>query len=256
MKYSLENDIVYDSNTGHLYGREGVCIHLRNTENLLLLCLLGGLEEKRDIIKSVWPATIVTDSSYYKLIFDLRNQMSAVGLDQNIIKTIPRRGVAYTGQWKVLGDDEFRQAVSSATINLNEKDIELPVATTHPGGTEARKLMDVHGGYFQFGSLLSINNGFGVLLRRCFFYAIAFFFVGGVISFIGSVLAGSLLYETKNIKGIQYVFVGHGPTSINTSFQEKPELVYLFQSTYERVIFECHKVMAGKVKCENQITYF
>lgn len=67
-------------------------ISLNIREVLLLDALLRGETDKRALIDSVWPATVVSDSSYHKLLFELRTNLQAIGLPASTIKTIPRRG--------------------------------------------------------------------------------------------------------------------------------------------------------------------
>ncbi len=42
--------------------------------------------------------TIVTESSYYKLVRQLRQSFKKVDLDENLIMTLPRIGILYTGE--------------------------------------------------------------------------------------------------------------------------------------------------------------
>ncbi|WP_272681332.1 winged helix-turn-helix domain-containing protein [Providencia sp. PROV129] len=42
--------------------------------------------------------TIVTESSYYKLVRQLRQSFKQIGLDENLIMTLPRVGILYTGE--------------------------------------------------------------------------------------------------------------------------------------------------------------
>ncbi|MGK4229645.1 hypothetical protein ACK2MR_00645 [Providencia hangzhouensis] len=41
---------------------------------------------------------IVTESSYYKLVRQLRQSFKKVDLDENLIMTLPRIGILYTGE--------------------------------------------------------------------------------------------------------------------------------------------------------------
>lgn len=101
MHYTLEyGQATFDPLNGIIHTSSGVTIKLRHAESLLLQCLLKKISNKREIIEFVWENMVVADGSYHKLIFDLRNQFLAAGLDATLIKTIPRRGLMYTGQWE------------------------------------------------------------------------------------------------------------------------------------------------------------
>lgn len=73
-----------------LDGSKAVPLSIR--EVLLLDALLKNETDKRRLMSIVWPNTVVSDSSYHKLLFELRANLQLMGLPPTIIKTIPRRG--------------------------------------------------------------------------------------------------------------------------------------------------------------------
>lgn len=75
-------------------------INLSENESCLLKMLLIKTSNKREIMHEIWESrgTIVTESSYYKLVRQLRLSFKEVELDENLIMTLPRIGVLYTGE--------------------------------------------------------------------------------------------------------------------------------------------------------------
>lgn len=73
-----------------LDGSKTISLSIR--EVLLLNALLQKESDKRRLIEIVWPNSVVSDSSYHKLLFELRTNITLIGLPANTIKTIPRRG--------------------------------------------------------------------------------------------------------------------------------------------------------------------
>ena len=71
-------------------------IKISESETNLLLAFHRGIYKKKDIIDFVWKnrAGCVSESSYYKLINQMRNNFSLVGLKADDIVTRPRIGVS------------------------------------------------------------------------------------------------------------------------------------------------------------------
>lgn len=71
-------------------------IKISESETNLLLAFHRGIYKKEDIIDFVWKnrAGCVSESSYYKLINQMRNNFSLVGLKADDIVTRPRIGVS------------------------------------------------------------------------------------------------------------------------------------------------------------------
>jgi adenylate cyclase len=81
-----------------------------------VLCYLvenaGRVVTKEELIKSVWPNVVVTEESLTRCVSDIRN---AIGdSDQNIIKTVPRRGYRFAAPVSQLRKD-CASAESSST---------------------------------------------------------------------------------------------------------------------------------------------
>ncbi|HGI5213473.1 TPA: transcriptional regulator [Providencia alcalifaciens] len=75
-------------------------VNLSENESCLLKLLLLKTNSKREVMHEIWEkrGTIVTESSYYKLVRQLRQSFKKVELDENLIMTLPRIGVLYTGE--------------------------------------------------------------------------------------------------------------------------------------------------------------
>ena len=75
-------------------------INLSENESCLLKLLLMKTRNKREVMYEIWEkrGTIVTESSYYKLVRQLRQSFKKVELDENLIMTLPRVGLLYTGE--------------------------------------------------------------------------------------------------------------------------------------------------------------
>ncbi|MEQ5185341.1 winged helix-turn-helix domain-containing protein [Providencia rettgeri] len=75
-------------------------VNLSENESCLLKLLLLKTNSKREVMHEIWEkrGTIVTESSYYKLVRQLRQSFKKVELDENLIMTLPRIGILYTGE--------------------------------------------------------------------------------------------------------------------------------------------------------------
>ncbi len=118
MRFHIEDKVVFDPDEGSLLPGDQDKIILKYNEALLLKLLLSGLFEKNELIENVWGKTIVTDSSYHKLVFDLRAQLEKSGLDPKIIKTIPRRGCQFVGAFATLEPREDADGALPAPESL------------------------------------------------------------------------------------------------------------------------------------------
>jgi DNA-binding winged helix-turn-helix (wHTH) protein len=63
----------------------------------LLLCRRGVVVEKAEIVRFVWPTTIVEESN---LRFQMAALRKALGMDGSLIKTIPGRGYIFTEDYR------------------------------------------------------------------------------------------------------------------------------------------------------------
>ncbi|EHL3470329.1 hypothetical protein LAN87_003026 [Salmonella enterica] len=93
--FLLDKRVVFDSTKMTLsHGNE--IIRISEAETHLLLAFRHGLYKKEDIIHFVWEnrGGCVSESSYYKLINQMRNDFSRIGLQPSDIVTRPRVGVS------------------------------------------------------------------------------------------------------------------------------------------------------------------
>lgn len=95
----LSEQVVYDSLKRTL-SRGKTLTNLTENESCLLKILLTKTSNKREVMYEIWEkrGTIVTESSYYKLVRQLRQSFKKIELDENLIMTLPRIGILYTGE--------------------------------------------------------------------------------------------------------------------------------------------------------------
>ncbi len=95
----LSGHVVYDPLKRTL-SREKKVVNLSENESFLLKLLLVKTNSKREVMYEIWEkrGTIVTESSYYKLVRQLRQSFKKIDLDENLIMTLPRIGILYTGE--------------------------------------------------------------------------------------------------------------------------------------------------------------
>lgn len=137
MQYNLEHgQVTFCSFHDYLELRNGTLVKLRHLEKLLLQALLSKITDKREIIQYIWPKTVVSDGSYHKLVFDLRKQLNLAGIDPTLIKTIPRRGLAYSGHWQEIIVSEKTETLPTASDTASNmlsptQEIEISNSSTH-----------------------------------------------------------------------------------------------------------------------------
>ncbi|MGL4487412.1 MAG: winged helix-turn-helix domain-containing protein [Yersinia sp. (in: enterobacteria)] len=87
--------------------KEETVVMLSESESCLLKMLLVETCSKRDVMYAIWEkrGVIVTESSYYKLVRQLRCSFKKASLDETLIATLPRIGISYTGTKKALPDE-------------------------------------------------------------------------------------------------------------------------------------------------------
>ncbi len=117
-RWIIENSIIYDCSEGVLQTDDGKRVDLKYNENILLNQLVSGVFDKHALMEAVWGKVIVTDSSYHKLIFELRGQLERIGLDPKLIKTVPRRGCMFVGLCEP-SESNFQQ--EDVVISLTEE---------------------------------------------------------------------------------------------------------------------------------------
>ncbi|WP_033137237.1 winged helix-turn-helix domain-containing protein [Aeromonas finlandensis] len=130
--FNLENRVNFLPGKGCLVNHQGDNIPLSENSLRFLLLLLEGVTEKDAIIERVWREQngAISESSYYGQLHILRNSFVQIGLDKNLIKTIPRKGVRYIGQFEKL--ELCGKQVHSPDERENNKalDMVLPASET------------------------------------------------------------------------------------------------------------------------------
>ncbi|BEV70901.1 MULTISPECIES: hypothetical protein [unclassified Paludibacterium] len=103
--FVLEGQVLYDAQRRYL-SRQDQQVELKEHEARLLSALLSGVQSKREIIALLWESrgVIVTENNYYKVVKGLRNAFEAIGLSADLLKTLPRIGIAYVGTAEVQGE--------------------------------------------------------------------------------------------------------------------------------------------------------
>lgn len=93
--FLLDKRVVFDS-TKMTLSQGNEILRISEAETHLLLAFWQGLYKKEDIIHFVWEnrGGCVSESSYYKLINQMRNDFSSIGLQPSNIVTRPRVGVS------------------------------------------------------------------------------------------------------------------------------------------------------------------
>ena len=87
-------------------------IHVRPQVMDLLVYLAerpGQVVGLKDILDGLWPGRIVTDSSVYNLVAELRHALESPGDRQPLIETIPKRGYRLIAPVTELGRSESKQ---------------------------------------------------------------------------------------------------------------------------------------------------
>ncbi|WP_392433362.1 transcriptional regulator [Yersinia sp. HM-2024] len=95
--------VIFNSWKRTLTQQETVVV-LSESESCLLKMLLDKTCSKREVMYAIWEkrGVIVTESSYYKLVRQLRCSFKKANLDETLIATLPRIGISYTGTKKAL----------------------------------------------------------------------------------------------------------------------------------------------------------
>ncbi|MEN3813531.1 hypothetical protein ABH309_21110 [Chromobacterium piscinae] len=107
MRFELCEHFLFDSVSQTLHSQNDVQAHLSYRTAILLTLVLQGETSKRVIMDTIWRGGDVGDGSYHKLIFELRNQLQSIGMDPDVIKTLPRRGCCFIGSVRSLEDGQL-----------------------------------------------------------------------------------------------------------------------------------------------------
>lgn len=124
--FFLDNGVRFVPEKRFLISLSGHVVNLSENSYRFLTLLLDGENDKQKIINQIWHEQrgVVSDSSYYGQIYALRKAFELVGLPGALIKTIPRRGVKYTGKVivKPLAVEEDRLPASA----IDHQEVSLP----------------------------------------------------------------------------------------------------------------------------------
>ncbi|CAI1905818.1 Uncharacterised protein [Serratia quinivorans] len=120
---TLNNEVIFIPNQRKLLGEEKET-QLSENEARLLCMLLTKTCDKKEVMQQIWESrgVIVTESSYYKLVKQLRSAFSSVGLDSSLIMTLPRIGIRYIGT-QVENDDNTKKSNKPKTRSINIQSI-------------------------------------------------------------------------------------------------------------------------------------
>ncbi|WP_141111401.1 winged helix-turn-helix domain-containing protein [Chromobacterium haemolyticum] len=248
MIYILEEGkAVYFPNLNTIQNNNRHQVILRHAESLLFNCLLNGINEKREIIDHVWPNTIVTEGSYHKLIFELRKQLTEVGISQNQIKTIPRRGCTLTGEIQTLEDLRFDniEDFDWSIINKSDNTEKKPSQNTLPDKLQNIKSQEKNTPKI---AILSIK-------KRQLILPTVSFLIGGAISWAYD-HTHKTIYHEKNEKGGKIIWISS--KNKDTPYHEEPSLIYAYQSKNIESYYICKKTKKETVEphCTNQIQLY
>lgn len=120
--FVLEDKVKFIPSKRCLIAEDGSTVELTDNSHRMLLLLLEGQTDKTEIINHVWikQRGAVSDSSYYGQIYLLRKSFREAGLPENLIKTIPRKGVEYVGHASKMLEEELTGG--SGTLKENSED--------------------------------------------------------------------------------------------------------------------------------------
>ncbi|NUU65348.1 transcriptional regulator [Enterobacteriaceae bacterium BIT-l23] len=105
--FLLDKNVMFLPSKRRLVSEDNRVVELTENNYRFLSLLLTGETDKQAIIDFVWQEQngSVSESSYYGQLYLLRKALTACGLAESLIKTIPRKGVRYTGTVKEVSID-------------------------------------------------------------------------------------------------------------------------------------------------------
>ena len=126
----LSEGVIFNSWKRTLTQQDTVVV-LSESESCLLKMLLDKTCSKREVMYAIWEkrGVIVTESSYYKLVRQLRCSFKKANLDEALIATLPRIGISYTGTKKAL-ETEPTSVTPAQNKVVHQKGIIDAVITT------------------------------------------------------------------------------------------------------------------------------
>lgn len=134
MIFALGNGVRFLPQERQIINDSGAIVELSENSYRFLLLILTGEMDKQNIIEQVWSEQkgLVSDSSYYGQIYILRKALGLVGLSGTLIKTIPRKGVKYTGsvvQQPIVAEDMLAAAPSITDQQSSSEQTESEAAS-------------------------------------------------------------------------------------------------------------------------------
>lgn len=95
-------------------------VTLSENETCLLKMLLTKTCSKREVMHEIWEkrGVIVTESSYYKLVRQLRTSFKRASLDASLITTLPRIGILYSGSKEITTLDSVENQKKGMTLRF------------------------------------------------------------------------------------------------------------------------------------------
>ena len=106
-------------------GNATVPLTPKATETLLMLvCRHGHIVEKADLMRQVWPDTVVEESNLTQNIYTLRRVLSDADGRCPFIETVPRRGYRFVGRVREVREQPPDAVVADSTSN--------PAGDVHP----------------------------------------------------------------------------------------------------------------------------
>lgn len=250
-KWVIENRVVYDCVEGSLQDGSGEKIELKYNENILLNQLINGVFEKAELIEKIWGKIIVTDSSYHKLVFELRSQFERVGLDPKMVKTVPRRGCQLVGVFEPVLDQGAadHQALIENLMPPAEcgSGVETQVPPEETETAPATKPSDK-------ASARVLPGHYGKVNLRAALRLILIAIVGGAIGWqIANFMPN--FYITKIARNGGNVFV------VGLVYKDVPKLpnssgdVFYIKSRKGTSVYLCDKKDRSDLNCQNQISF-
>lgn len=227
MKIIIEDSIIFDTEDGTLSADGHPPVSLKHNESLLLQFLINGITEKNDLIARIWDKTAVTDSSYHKLIFELRNQLEKAGADPKIIRTIPRRGCHFAGKHAPLITEPPVQSAEPAPAP-QETEEAVPTAQTKSPW-----------------QLTGLPSGLPVL---------SIVFLGFIMGWTASDMIPSLFYKIIH-RGSSHIYIVGQTYTETPKFPQSGGDVFYIKGRKSTTLYLCDAKDRSDLNCKNEITY-
>lgn len=228
-------------------------------EVLLLDALLKNETDKRRLIEIVWPNTIVSDSSYHKLLFELRANLNLMGLPPTIIKTIPRRGCAINVAAVLVDESEIKklkfpiyaQNVENSFVE-NEAEHDTVCSSEHVNRDLVTVVKPENSLYMS-----KKYNGkiFEVFFKQKYtvFFSVASIIFSLILFFVIVTLGEMPKYKAveKTNKNVRFYSLNKSAVAWSDNVIDKSfSIGFYYADSYESVYFLCDKDYS---KCENHV---